>query len=156
MKIVHICCRCLLYKAWRIKPNCLAPATPWKCLHKCLHNKYNNNNLFNSHEAEKQKYVPILLLHTSWKFGCFIFDDRDVIVEILSTQFVGKKKRKKEEKKKRDEQFSGSVLCYILSPPTGGVGLKNNTIFKTELLNSVYHRICTSLLLLPNSQLIKY
>jgi len=32
--------------------------------------------------------IPITLLYASWKFGCLMLDDREVIVKIVSTKVV--------------------------------------------------------------------
>jgi len=50
-----------------------------------------------------------------------MFDDREVIAEIVSTKFAGKKKKRK----KREEQFSESVHCYSPTPPIGRRRPKN-------------------------------
>jgi len=58
-----------------------------------------------------------------------MFDDREVIAEIVSTKFIGQKKK---EKKRRGEQFSEWVHCYNPTPPIGRRRPKNVEVEMTS------------------------
>jgi len=54
------------------------------------------------------KYVQILLQYASQKFGCLMFDDHEVIAEIVSTKFVGSKKNN------RKNNFQNRWIAIVL------------------------------------------